>query len=203
MKIIITKTQLGSLLEGKMKDIYIQDNPYPHQNDKLDDEYFYDKQKNEKPTITFLIGPPASGKSTWVQQNAGDSIIISRDDIVDELRKPLGISYGDTFKDKDFQSEVNQKLKEHINNTLNSGEDIVVDMTNMNKKSRSNILSKVPENYTKNAVVFKVNRDELIKRLNKRKEETGKEVGINIVDDMISRFEMPDNNEFDNIEIFK
>ena len=160
-------------------------------------------KKNKKPTITFLIGPPASGKSTWVQQNAKNSIIISRDDIVDKLRKPLGISYRDTFKDNNFQSEVNQKLKEHINNTLNSGKDIIVDMTNMSKKSRSNILSKVPENYTKNAIVFKGTRDELIKRLNKRKEETGKDVGINIFNDMISKFEMPDNNEFDNIQIFK
>lgn len=39
-----------------------------------------------KPEITFLIGPPASGKSTWREKNQKNAIVISRDDIVDELR---------------------------------------------------------------------------------------------------------------------
>lgn len=159
------------------------------------------KNITKNPTITFLVGPPASGKSTWVEKHGNNSIIISRDDIVDELRKPLNISYGDSFKNNDLQSNVNEKFKEHVNNALTSGKNIIVDMTNMSKSSRLKILSKVPKNYIKNAVVFMVDRNELIKRLQKRKEETGKEVSINVVDNMISRFEMPDNHEFDNVEI--
>lgn len=157
-------------------------------------------QLKNNPTITFLIGPPASGKSTWGSNNAGGCIIISRDNIVDEIRKGTGMSYADTFKNNEFQNKVNKILNDHINNTIKSGKDIVVDMTNMSKKSRNKILSKIPKNYTKNAVVFNVSRDELIQRLKKREDETGKHVGINIVDNMISNFEIPTKDEFDNIE---
>lgn len=157
--------------------------------------------KHVNPKITFLIGPPASGKSTWVSQNGNNAIIISRDDIVDKLRKLLGISYGEAFKNQELQNKVNAELQTHINNSLISGKDIVVDMTNMNKNSRSHILSKVPQNYTKNAVVFNVSRDELLNRLKTREEQTGKHVPIAVVDQMISNFQLPDKDEFDNISL--
>jgi predicted kinase len=154
---------------------------------------------NKDRKITFLIGPPASGKSTWVSKHGKDSIVISRDNIVDELRVKHGWSYSETFKHPDFQQNVNQILKRRINSALSSDRNIVVDMTNMNRKSRANILDRVPLNYEKNAVVFNVSRGELIKRLEKRKGETGKEVPMNVVDMMIKRFEPPTKQEFDNI----
>ena len=157
-----------------------------------------DIDKNKK--ITFLIGPPASGKSTWVSKYGRNSVIISRDDIVDKLRVRYGWSYAETFKHHQFQKNVNQFLKKRISLALNSGRDIVVDMTNMSKKSRAGILNKVPLDYEKHAVVFNVSRDELIRRLKKRKEETGKEVPVDVVDMMIRRFEPPTRQEFDKIE---
>ena len=153
------------------------------------------------PTITFLIGPPASGKSTWTAKNGNGAIVISRDDIVDRLRQGTNMSYSDIFMNDEFQKKVNSELQGHINNTLKSNKNIIVDMTNMSKKSRNSILSRVPKNYTKNAVVFNTNREELIRRLKKREMETGKKVGFDVVDRMINSFEMPDNNEFNNIEI--
>lgn len=158
---------------------------------------------SNRPTITFLIGPPAAGKSTWVEKNGKDSMIISRDDIVDRLRQGTGMSYGDTFKNKKFQDAVNLELNNHIDNCLKSNKNIIVDMTNMSKRSRSFILSKVPEQYIKNAVVFFIHRDELIRRLKKRQKETGKEIGIDVLNKMINSFEIPTEDEFDNIEIVK
>lgn len=154
------------------------------------------------PTITFLIGPPASGKSTWVSKYGKNAAIISRDDLVDKMRKSYGWTYSQSFQYPDFQEKVNTELKRHIDSVLKSGKDIIVDMTNMTKKSRSNILKKVPSNYIKNAVVFKVGRDELIKRLNKRKSETGKDVPLDVVDKMIKMFQMPTTDEFDDIKIY-
>jgi predicted kinase len=160
--------------------------------------------ESPQPTITFLIGPPASGKSTWVSQYGKGATIISRDDIVDRLRRGTGMSYSETFKDQPFQKTVNSELQSHINSTLSSGKDIVVDMTNMNKGSRNKILSRVPKGYIKNAVVFKVSRDELIRRLEKREKETGKRVGLDVVDSMMSSYEAPTKLEgFDNITYFR
>lgn len=157
----------------------------------------------QNPTITFLIGPPASGKSTYTNKNANNAIIISRDNIVYELIKNTNIKYNESFNDEDLQNNVNVKLNDQIQNALKSKKNIIVDMTNMSKQDRNIILSIVPDIYTKNAIIFKVDRNELIRRLNKREKETGKKIDLNVLDDMISRYEMPDKTEFDNIQIFK
>lgn len=182
-----------------MRDIKL--NSILFSNSKIAETERYLGEDVGMPTITFLIGPPASGKSTWVSKHGKGALIISRDDLVDKMRKPFGWSYSETFKYPEFQKKVNDALKTRINKVLNSGKDIIVDMTNMTKKGRMRILNKVPTNYLKNAVVFNVGRDELIRRLKKRKDETGKEVSLDIVDKMISYFQMPTAGEFDNITI--
>jgi predicted kinase len=152
-----------------------------------------------RPTITFLVGPPASGKSTWVSKNSGDATIISRDDILDKLRKDYNLSYVESFSNQELQNKVNSELNNHIAKSLKSIKDIIVDMTNMNKRSRSFILNKVPDIYTKNAVVFNVPKPELLRRLKKREMETGKSVPLHVVDSFIDSYEKPTNSEFDNI----
>jgi predicted kinase len=154
---------------------------------------------NLRPTITFLVGPPASGKSTWVSKNSGDATIISRDDILDKLRKDYNLSYVESFSNQELQNKVNSELNNHIAKSLKSIKDIIVDMTNMNKRSRSFILNKVPDIYTKNAVVFNVPKPELLRRLKKREMETGKSVPLHVVDSFIDSYEKPTNSEFDNI----
>ena len=175
----------------------------------MEDPIYYDKlekMENEvtnesttNPTITILVGPPASGKSTWVNKNKKNSIIISRDDIVEKHAKNHGITYNETFGNKEIQKAVNTELESHTVKTIKSGKDIIVDMTNMSKKSRSRMLNRVPDNYTKNAVVFNVPKSELIKRLDNREKETGKHIPLNVIDDMIKRFEQPTKDEFDNV----
>jgi predicted kinase len=152
-----------------------------------------------RPTITFLVGPPASGKSTWVSKNSGDATIISRDDILDKLRKDYNLSYVESFSNQELQNKVNSELNNHIAKSLKSIKDIIVDMTNMNKRSRSFILNKVPDIYTKNAVVFNVPKPELLRRLKKREMETGKSIPLHVVDSFIYSYEKPTNSEFDNI----
>jgi len=58
---------------------------------------FY-KSANVKPTLYFLIGPPAVGKSTWVKKYLPNVKIINMDDIVEEVAKEKGIgTYDDMF----------------------------------------------------------------------------------------------------------
>jgi predicted kinase len=154
---------------------------------------------NLRPTITFLVGPPASGKSTWVSKNVGDEIVISRDNILDDMRKEYNLSYSESFANSELQKKVNVALNNHIAKSIQSYKDIVVDMTNMNRRSRSMILSKIPNVYTKNAVVFNVPKPELLRRLKNREMETGKSIPLHVVDSFIDSYEKPTNSEFDNI----
>jgi len=154
--------------------------------------------KKYKETIaTFLIGAPASGKSTWVEKNQKSEIIISRDNLVDRYRKGTDMSYSDTFKDTSFQTKVNIALTKLISDTIKSQKSFIVDMTNMTKQSRSKILNQLPPIYTTKAVIFEVSRTELNKRLKKREEETGKKVGEDIVDNMLKSYQEPTKDEFD------
>jgi len=149
------------------------------------------KEFTKVKSITLLVGPPACGKSTWCQKNAKNATIVSRDDIVDHVREEYHVSYSEAFRNKDLQKRVDKELESHLSHTLKSGRDIVIDMTNMSIKRRKSILDRTPAGYEKIAVVFSVSRAELIKRLDKREKETGKRVGINIVDDMLANYQEP------------
>lgn len=47
-----------------------------------------------KPKLFFLIGPPAVGKSTWIQNNAdiiGDAAVVNRDEMVEQVASSTSI----------------------------------------------------------------------------------------------------------------
>src|SRR5690606_14696564 len=100
-------------------------------------------------------------------------VILSTDDIITAWGKERGLSYTDAFNALDFniaQSEFNRRMNDAITNNQN----IIIDRTNVSKKSRSKILNKFPKNYTKIAYVFRVDPDELKRRLDTRAKEEGK-----------------------------
>lgn len=154
-----------------------------------------------KPEITFLIGAPGSGKSTYVLNNIdiNKNIIISRDNIVERISKEYGLTYSESFGNKEIQNSVDKELNDLINKSISENNNIVVDMTNMNKKSRSRILNKCGDEYHKKAIVFNVDRDELIRRLEYREKKTGKHISLVTLDMMLNKYEEPDKNEFDHI----
>jgi predicted kinase len=55
------------------------------------------QNQDQRNTLMVLVGPPSIGKSTWVEQNAPDAFIISRDDIVNEVGQKYGLTYDDMF----------------------------------------------------------------------------------------------------------
>jgi predicted kinase len=152
----------------------------------------------EKPTITFLIGPPASGKSTYIRNtvSSGD-VIISRDDIVDELRSVSGLSYNDAFQNPELQLNVNIFLYQKLDDALNAKKNIIIDMVNIKKDNRKKFLDRVPKDYIKKAIVFNVDKEELIKRAIERDEKTGKYVPLHIIDSMTDNLDQPTEDEFD------
>ena len=163
-----------------------------------------------KRKIYVLVGPPGIGKSTWIRQNISNAYIISRDDIVDEIRKEAGLKYDDMFKPeaKELNKKVNNLLSDRFKNAEKSGQDIVVDMTNMGANSRKSALTAITgfeKDFEKIAVVFDHRGKENLVRqsVRRRAKEIGdKTLGDHIVNGMMNRFEMPVPEEgFDDIII--
>lgn len=56
-----------------------------------------DQLSKDNPKLYILVGPPAVGKSTWVQKNAPNAMVVNRDDIVDGIASHYGLSYDEAF----------------------------------------------------------------------------------------------------------
>jgi predicted kinase len=152
----------------------------------------------ENTTLDFivLVGLPGSGKSTYITQlqKRKSYVVISTDDIFEELAAEVGVNYTVAFKTfpyKDVEREMFVRLKQALSQKKN----IIVDQTNMTTKSRARKLSLVPPSYKKVAVVFEVDPDELERRLSKRKDETGKSIPKNVVDSMRVSYQRPSKTE--------
>lgn len=157
------------------------------------------------PQFFMLVGAPGSGKSTWTRnflsKTDDEYAVISSDDIIVEWGKLLdpNMTYTDAFRKVDMkkvQAELNSRLMAATADLKN----IIWDQTNLTAKSRRGRTSRIPKLYRKTCVVFKVQHDELFRRLEKRAQEEGKHIPKKVIDDMIKTFEEPDESEgFDRI----
>ena len=166
------------------------------------------RESVSRPKIYVLVGPPGVGKGWWVENNAKDAYIISRDNIVDDVRKPHGLKYDDMFgpRGRSLSKEIDTRFRERVKGAIDSGQDIVVDMTNMGVSSRRNALRAIEGregDYEKIAVFFDYRgMEDLVQRsVEKRaKKLQDKNLSPEIVRGMINRFEMPTREEgFDDI----
>lgn len=156
----------------------------------------------KQPTAYIMVGPPASGKSTWIRElvkNGGDYVVISSDDEVEAYAKSKGLTYSDVFDEyiKTATSKMKAKFAAAVKDATSN---IIWDQTNLTVKKRKSILQQLPRNYRKIAVVFSVDDEELQMRLEERAREEGKFIPQHVVNSMKMSFEMPTKNEgFDEI----
>ena len=150
--------------------------------------------------LYMLIGVPASGKSTWREQNSMDAVVISTDDILERIAAEQGATYNEVFKDN--IKLATQLANLMVANAFAADRDVVWDQTNLTRKSRAGKLAQVPENYEKFAVFFPTpDQAEHARRLALR---PGKVIPGNILNGMISTVEQPTMDEgFDVIQILK
>lgn len=143
------------------------------------------------PTMYMLIGVPASGKSTWVEQNKGDALVISSDNLIEEYAAENGKTYNEVFKGQ--IKIANKIVMEHAEAAFAADQDVIWDQTNLTKKSRKGKLAMVPEHYRKTAVFFATPlEEEWQRRLNSR---PGKSIPAYILDSMVEMLEMPEQDE--------
>lgn len=148
-------------------------------------------------TLHMLIGPAGVGKSTCRSKFNKGEVFISRDDILMETYPDK--SYDQAWKDQDSQY-IDCKLTQRFIDCINDNKDIVVDMTNLSRKSRKKFLSQVPKSYKKKAHVFICDGNELLQRVKDRGIASGKNIGSDVILNMMRGFTIPTQSEFDQIE---
>ena len=121
-------------------------------------------------TCTFLVGVPASGKSTWIKNNIDRNVVkvLSTDDILEQIAESQDKTYNEVFNEHIGLAD--KRMFAELDIAIIEDRDIVIDRTNLNKKARSRFLRLLkPHGYTFNAIIFPTPEDvEWRHRLNSR-----------------------------------
>jgi predicted kinase len=156
--------------------------------------------KLKEPYVIILVGPPLSGKTTWIRKNfePGTFELISRDQIVMDVHGDE--DYNTAFKTVD-QTEVDRILVNKILTSAKEKKNVIIDMTNMTSKRRKYNLSFFDDEYYKLAVIFPILKDEeYFSRDKKRTEEENKSIPMHVIKNMISSYQPIKHDEgFDRV----
>jgi len=141
----------------------------------------------KEPFVIILIGPPLSGKTTWIRENFPTTEVISRDETVMEVYGSR--NYTEAFNNVD-QKEVDKVLTQKFLDANTAKKNVIVDMTHMASKRRKQNLNYFSNDYYKLGVIFPIlSDDEYEKRNQKRIEEENKDLPMRIVKSMISSYQ--------------
>lgn len=141
----------------------------------------------KEPFVIILIGPPLSGKSTWIRENFPTTEVISRDETVMEVYGSR--NYTEAFNNVD-QKEVDRVLTQKFLDANVAKKNVIVDMTHMASKRRKQNLNYFSDDYYKLGVIFPIlSDDEYVRRNQKRIEEENKDLPMRIVKSMISSYQ--------------
>lgn len=159
----------------------------------------FDVTKIKEPFALILVGPPLSGKSTWLRNNFNlDNItILSRDEVLLEVHG--SDNYSLAFKEVN-QKEVDRVLREKmVAASLTTG-NVAVDMTHMGSKRRKANLNYFPNHY-KVAVIFPLLSDEEYAMRNKKRSvEENKWIPEYVIKSMIAGYQpIRDEEGFDKV----
>ena len=141
----------------------------------------------KEPFVIILIGPPLSGKTTWIRENFPTTEVISRDETVMEVYGSR--NYTEAFNNVD-QKEVDKVLTQKFLDANAAKKNVIVDMTHMASKRRKQNLNYFTNDYYKLAVIFPIlSEEEYVKRNQKRIEEENKDLPMGVVKSMISSYQ--------------
>lgn len=139
-----------------------------------------------------MVGAPASGKSTWAGDYAKQKsyAYISTDVIRAEIGKDEG--------DQEVSGPAWYIARKRVAEWLSIGKSVVIDATNVDSKTRKGWI-KIAQEFSAEtvAVVFEVDREELIKRDAGRK----RSVGASVIDHFLEKYNRPDTTEVDKVII--
>jgi len=144
----------------------------------------------------MTIGVPGAGKSTWIQQHQHGALVVSSDAHIEQQAAEKGTSYNSEFSG--MIKIATALVKQEMQTAFEAGQDVILDQTNITKKSRAGKLQMVPKDYEKIAVFFPTPHPDVHdKRLASR---PGKSIPNHILQGMIDMLEPPSKSEgFDQI----
>ena len=147
---------------------------------------------DKKKALIILVGPPASGKSTWGKKFALDNGVVYVS--TDEIRKEIGSGEGD----QTVSAAAFGIARRRVSAALSAGKNVMIDATNVNRKSRKDWvnLGKGHSAYII-AVAFEIPKAELLKRDAKRERQVGPEV----IDRFINKYARPATDEVNKVII--
>lgn len=154
-------------------------------------------RQDGKPIFFMTAGLPGSGKSTLIRglhTAYPELVIASTDDFIEAEGLKLGMNYSEAFKAISFTC-AKAACEQNIKSGLSAKLDIVLDQTNCSSKSRKSKLSSIPQSYLKVCLVFDIPDKLLWERLEARKEESGKNIPIFVVKNMMSAWNEPTKND--------
>jgi len=145
----------------------------------------------KKHNLFLMCGIAGSGKSSWLQKNVSNAVIISRD----EIRFSIIGDFDDYFaKENEVFAIFIQKIQEAIDNNDGPTE-IYCDATHLTKKSRNKVLNALDLTNVENITVLVV-RPSLAEALKRNAQRSGRKYVPNyVIRRMWSQFERPEEDE--------
>jgi len=144
---------------------------------------------NTLPVLTMMVGLPRSGKSFYLSTT--NNLVLSRDAIVEELAPTM--PYNEAFKTVD-QDEVEKIFEDRLNGLIARRVSFAVDKTNLTRKSRNKIVSRVKGKYNVRFIVFLTPYRTIMKR-NFDGLRLGKFIHGRVMDMMTKNFTLPQMDE--------
>lgn len=118
------------------------------------------------PFFYMLVGLPGSGKTYWrnrfIEHNP-HFVAVSSDDYIEETAKQGGSTYSEVFTKA--IGDATKYVNDQFAASVERGNSMVWDQTNLTKHKRYQLLSQLPGSYIKVAIYFEVDEHIRQKRL--------------------------------------
>lgn len=153
----------------------------------------------DKPIAIFLVGIPASGKSTYANRPEYDNYIkISSDEYITHKANLHGMTYDEAFKK--YRGNIKRYVNYSINECVKTEQSFIIDQTNTYQPARVKKLNLIPDTFIRRAVVFPIEYRDAIMRADIRFNKTGKFISHKVIRDFYDQFIYPSLSEgFDEI----
>ena len=141
---------------------------------------------DQRPKIVVLSGLPGSGKTTIRKSIEYKNFShVSSDDYIEYYAKSRGLSYSQVFEE--LIKYANTYANMVYDNAVMQSRDIIVDRTNLTKKSRSRWVSQLGNKYHKTLIIVNA-KDSHIESVNSERLKVGRGIPESALSDMRGKF---------------
>ncbi len=137
--------------------------------------------------IVYLVGLPASGKTTYRKTHFPEYAVISNDEVTENFAARNGLSYAEAWQ-RLSSDDVRKEGQKRFEQAVKEGRNIVIDNTNLTVEARALYRA---EGYVLKAVVFSPDEAERRKRAQKRIFGGGKHIPESVVCEMREKYVPP------------